>query len=169
MPDGTDGKLSLQILKCLLNAGQKQIRFPDGFRRSGLHVGTKQIASLTPQRSPQAFAVQFEMESAFLYRFQRIWERVRTSPKPRPASFFNAPICISRSSRVILFRLRSSCRLAHRRLSLRRRMERFLLPDPARAADGFQNKYSSDHKLVLMEMGEQNVILRTKQIAPLPF
>jgi hypothetical protein len=25
VPDGTDGKLSLQILKCLFNAGQKQI------------------------------------------------------------------------------------------------------------------------------------------------
>src|SRR3990167_4144534 len=87
VPDGTDGKLSLQILKCLLNAGQKQIRFPDGFRRSGLHVGTKQIASLTPQRSPQAFAVQFEMESMFIYRFQRIWDRDANQPKVSPGFF----------------------------------------------------------------------------------
>ena len=32
VPDGTDGKLSLQILKCLLNAGQKQIKIPRRFQ-----------------------------------------------------------------------------------------------------------------------------------------
>src|SRR3990172_1381381 len=87
MPDGTDGKPSLQILKCLLNAGQKQIRFPDGFRRSGLHVGTKQIASLTPQRSPQAFTVQFEMEREFIHRFLRIWDGDTNQPKVSPGFF----------------------------------------------------------------------------------
>lgn len=51
---------------------------------------------------------------------------IRTSPKSRPASFFSTTMCISRLSRVILFRLRSSCKLVHRRSSLRRRMERSL-------------------------------------------
>src|SRR3972149_5064298 len=85
VPDGTDGKLSFQILKCLFNAGQKQIRFPDGFRRSGLHVGAKQIASLTSQRSSQAFTVQFEMERGFIYRFLRIWDRDANEPKVSPS------------------------------------------------------------------------------------
>lgn len=65
VPYGADGKRPLQILKCLLNPRQQQIIFPDGFWRSGLHVGTKQITPLAPIRLPQAFPIHTEHANIF--------------------------------------------------------------------------------------------------------
>jgi hypothetical protein len=87
---GTNGKRSLQSLKYLFYTGQKQIRFSDGFQARRPAYWNE--ADSVPHAATFAAGAHYSRLKWNMFSFIGSYgfgREIRTSPKSRPASFFN--------------------------------------------------------------------------------